>query len=111
MDDAPATGEPEHEHAEGDAPNDADIRALVRRLSRADAKGGAVIERAAIMAEGMPLDAVVEWIVAHDGEPEARPAPKGSGRGLHAARMSAATSVDRPPLRYVLPAAALTDPV
>ena len=90
--------------------DDADVRALVRRLSRANTKGGVTIERAAIMAEGAQLDTVIEWIVAHDGQPEERPAPKSSGRGLHAARMSAATSVDRPPLRYVLPAAALAEP-
>jgi hypothetical protein len=90
--------------------DDASIRALVRRLSRADAKGGATIERAAIMAEGAQLDAVVEWIVAHDGRPEDRPAAKSSGRGLHAARLSAASTVDRPPLRYVIPASALADP-
>ena len=92
------------------SPDDASIRALVKRLSRADAKGGATIERAAIMAEGAQLDAVVEWIVAHDGRPEARPVKKAAGRGLHAARLSSAAEVDRPPLRYVLPVEALADP-
>lgn len=87
------------------------IRTLVKRLSRVDAKGGATIERAAIMAEGAQMDAIVEWIVAHDGEPEARPVAKSSGRGLHAARLSAAAAgADRPPLRYVLPPGALADP-
>lgn len=91
-------------------PDDAAIRALVRRLARANATGGAVIERAAIMAEGAKLEAVLGWIEAHDGHPEERPAPKPSGRGLHAARLSASATVDRPPLRYVVPVEALADP-
>jgi hypothetical protein len=115
---SPFQGDSEDSEAVGPEPaapapapvDDASIRALVRRLSRADAKGGATIERAAIMAEGAQLDAVVEWIVAHDGRPEERPVKKSAGRGLHAARLSAAAEVDRPPLRYVLPAAALADP-
>ena len=108
----PVQGEPEEIEQAGPRPalDDAAIRALVRRLSRADSRGDAVIERAAIMAEGAQLDAVVGWIEAHEGRPEARPAAKSAGRGLHAARMTAATQVDRPPLRYVVPAAALAEP-
>lgn len=109
-DDEQSYEEPAAEPAAEPPPDDASIRALVRRLSRANATGGAVIERAAIMAEGAKLEAVVGWIEAHDGRPEERPAPKPAGRGLHAARLSASATVDRPPLRYVLPAAALTDP-
>lgn len=78
------------------------IRALVIRLSRSDRSGGNVIERAAILAEGADLAAVVGWIGAHDGEPEAVGAATSAG-GLHGARREA----ERPPLRYVLPAGAL----
>lgn len=79
------------------------IRTLVGRLSRAHPSGGAVIERAAILAEGTDVDAVVGWILAHDGRPEAR-ATASAGRGLHSARSIHAPS---PPARYVLPAGAL----
>ena len=51
------------------------IRTLVIRLSRAHPSGGEVIERAAILAEGADFDAVVGWIIAHDGRPEAKAAP------------------------------------
>jgi hypothetical protein len=89
---------------------DEKIRALVARLSRADARGGATIERAAIMADGTRLETVVQWILDHDGHPEERPAGKRGGRGLHAARLAAAASTERPPLRYRIPAAALVAP-
>ncbi len=79
------------------------IRTLVGRLSRAHPSGGEVIERAAILAEGTDVAAVVDWILAHDGRPEARPAAT-ARHGLHGAR-----STDRPgpPTRYVLPAGVL----
>jgi hypothetical protein len=83
------------------------IRTLVRRLSRTHPSGGGVIERAAILAEGTDVDAVVAWILAHDGRPEVEAAPS-AARGLHSARLTDAAS---PPARYVLPAGALrTDP-
>jgi hypothetical protein len=85
------------------------IRGLVTRLSRKDRSGGQVIERAAILAEGANLEAVVGWIVAHDGQPEAR-VPSRGGNGLHGSRVSASAGADGPPLRYVLPAAALAEP-
>ena len=78
------------------------IRALVARLSRAHPSGGKVIERAAILASGADLDAVMSWIADHAGQPEATASPK-SGGGLHATRVEAA----HPPRRYVLPAGAL----
>ncbi|HEY3187394.1 MAG TPA: hypothetical protein VGJ70_07955 [Solirubrobacteraceae bacterium] len=84
-------------------PGDDDaIRALVTRLSRAHPSGGKVIERAAILASGADLAAVMGWIAAHAGQPEttASATPK---RGLHASRIEPA----RPPRRYVLPAGAL----
>ena len=89
-----------------DEPDEA-IRAVVTRLSRPHASGGAVIERAAILAEGADADAIVAWVLAHEGEPEAAAAPK-SARGLHSARMSAAPgATGGTPRRYVLPVGAL----
>jgi hypothetical protein len=83
------------------------IRALLGRLGRRNPAGGVVIERAAILAEGADCTAVVAWITAHDGEPEAavssvKPA------GLHGPRPSDPNAAERrPPARYVLPAGAL----
>jgi hypothetical protein len=83
------------------------IRAVVRRLSRPHPSGGDVIERAAILAEGAASAPIVAWIIAHAGVPEA-PAPA-VARGLHGARLSSsATAPGRAPLRYVLPAGALS---
>lgn len=83
------------------------IRAVVTRLSRPHASGGAVIERAAIVAEGADAAAIVAWILANAGRPEEIPA-RAPGRGLHGARLSSGpgTSGDIP-RRYVLPAGAL----
>ena len=86
--------------------NDDEIRALVIRLSRRDKSGGKVIERAAIVAEGADADAVVGWIVAHAGQPEANAAPP-APRGLHGGRLTHAGGAGRAPARYVLPAGAL----
>lgn len=84
------------------------IRTLVTRLSRRHSSGGAVIERAAILAEGTDSATILAWIVAHDGEPEDL-APVASGRGLHSARHDDDRQVEsRTPLRYVLPPAALS---
>jgi hypothetical protein len=86
---------------------DAAIRALVERLARRHPSGGIVVERAAILAEGADCAAVVAWITAHGGAPEAAVAQK-SGGGLHGARLSdQAAFANRPPARYVLPAGAL----
>jgi len=87
------------------------IRAMLTRLSRRNSSGGVVVERAAILAEGADLDAVVQWIVAHDGEPEAAAPAKTRGGGLHGVRLST-TSQDagRAPRRYVLPASVLAEP-
>lgn len=80
------------------------ILALVTRLARPHASGGAVIERAAILAEGGDFEAVQEWIIGHDGQPEAAAQPA-SARGLHGLRDEAPS---RPPLRFVLPAGTVT---
>jgi hypothetical protein len=86
---------------------DEEIRALLSRLSRRHASGGAVIERAAIVAEGAESAAVVAWILDHAGEPEAA-ADTSSKRGLHSPRLSGPIGPEpRVPARYVLPAGAL----
>jgi hypothetical protein len=87
---------------------DEDIRALVKRLARPHGSGGAVIERAAILAEGADFTSVIAWIEDHDGQPEARLAPV-STRGLHGSQVSdRGGERRRPPLRYVLPAGTLS---
>src|SRR3954465_136923 len=84
--------------------SDEAISALVTRLARRHPSGGTVIERAAILAEGADSAAVIAWIEAHDGEPEAAIAAK--TRGLHGSRLSDRAD-SRPPARYVLPAGGL----
>jgi hypothetical protein len=93
----------------GDAPEPDDgIRAIVTRLSRPHASGGDVIERAAILAEGADANAIVGWIMAHAGQPEAT-VPRASTRGLHGARPSAGLGADGGiTRRYILPVGALT---
>jgi hypothetical protein len=90
----------------GAAAEDA-IGAVVRRLSRPGPAGGAVIERAAILAEGADSTAIIDWIFAHAGHAEAIVPPASMG-GLHGVRSSESLGGDqRPPRRYVLPAGAL----
>jgi hypothetical protein len=83
------------------------IRAVIERLARRHRSGGVVIERAAILAEGADCAAVVAWITAHDGLPEEAIASSTSKGGLHGPRLSDPVAANRPPARYVLPAAAL----
>jgi hypothetical protein len=92
--------------AEAPAADDA-IRAVVTRLSRPAQAGGSVIERAAILAEGAHSEAIVRWIIAHAGRPEASTPPAHAG-GLHGARLSGG-GADRHPPRYVLPAGVLAN--
>jgi hypothetical protein len=93
----------------GDAPEPDDgIRAIVTRLSRPHASGGDVIERAAILAAGADATAIVDWITAHDGQPEVT-VPPAASRGLHGARSSDPLGADGGiPRRYVLPVGALS---
>jgi hypothetical protein len=86
--------------------NDDEIRALVIRLARRHGSGGKVIERAAILAAGADSEAVVGWIVAHAGRPEAT-AASSAPRGLHGTRLTETSGAARAPARYVLPAGAL----
>jgi hypothetical protein len=87
---------------------DGAIRDLVARLARPHPSGGAVIERAAILAEGGDFDDIVEWITAHDGLPEEAIAAREGG--LHSARPVEGSRAGRPPSRYILPAGALDKP-
>lgn len=83
------------------------IRILVTRLSRASRSGEAVIEHAAILAEGAESHAIIGWILANGGQPEASP-PQAPSRGLHGARSSGDVRPGlSPPRRYVLPAGTL----
>jgi hypothetical protein len=83
--------------------NEVEISALVTRLSRPYPAGGVVIERAAILAAGADYPAVIDWIVAHSGAPEAA-VPAAANRGLHGSRMTGAdASTSQKPLRFVLP--------
>lgn len=87
--------------------DDDEIRTLLKRLGRVHPSGGTVVERAAVLAEGADFDAVMAWIVAHGGEPEAT-VPKSSGSGLHGSRVhDRGPSEPRTPSRFVLPADAL----
>ena len=83
------------------------VRAIVTRLSRPHPTGGLVIEHAAILAEGADASAIVEWIIAHAGQPEAA-VSQAPMRGLHGTRTSGGPGApsDRA-RRYVLPAGAL----
>jgi hypothetical protein len=67
-----------------------------------------VVERAAIMAEGHEAAAIMTWIEAHDGVPEA-PSASGAGRGgLHGSRIDGpGHAEERRPRRFILPAGAL----
>jgi hypothetical protein len=82
-------------------PDDDVIRLLVAGLARPHRSGGHTIERATLLAAGADFNAVVTWIHAHGGEPEA-PAAR-SARGLHGARHASELT----PQRFVLPAGAL----
>jgi hypothetical protein len=83
------------------------IRALVTRLARPHISGGEVIERAAILAEGADSAAVIAWITAHAGIPEATVTTP-SRHGLHGSRLGDGGGAEsRTPLRFVLPAGAL----
>jgi hypothetical protein len=84
------------------------IYALVTRLARPHSSGGQVIERAAILAEGADFAAIMAWVIAHGGKPETM-VPAASGGGLHGSRVSYSGGAEaRTPLRFVLPAGALT---
>jgi hypothetical protein len=102
----PSAGSVEDARAPAEEAVDDDaIRGLVARLSRPHRTGGRVIERASLLAEGSDFGAVIAWIEAHGGEPEA-PVVRRSSGGLHNSRLTA--PADPTPLRFILPAGALS---
>ena len=83
------------------------IRSLLTRLARAHPAGGTVIERAAVVAAGADSQAIMTWILAHGGKPEAA-AEISTRHGLHGSRLrTSSESKPRVPSRFVLPASAL----
>jgi hypothetical protein len=82
------------------------IRSLLTRLARAHPSGGTVIERAAVVAAGADSEAVMTWILAHGGTPEAA-MERSTRHGLHGSRLHTSGSESRVPSRFVLPAGAL----
>jgi hypothetical protein len=83
------------------------IRSLLTRLARAHPDGGTVIERAAVVAAGADSKAIMTWIFAHGGEPEAA-IETSTRHGLHGSRLhTSGGSEPRVPSRFVLPAGAL----
>ncbi len=89
--------------------DDETIHALVSRLARRHSSGGEVIERAAILAAGADSAAVLAWIAAHDGQPEAQAVPTTAARGLHSDRLSNGTGLgSSTPRRYVFPPGVLS---
>ena len=85
--------------------DDDDIRTLVVRLARPHRSGGDVVERAALMAAGPDGAAIIAWILARGGAPEAQAARSAVG-GLHGGREEARRSAPQAS-RYLLPAGAL----
>jgi hypothetical protein len=98
---ARSTQDPSEDPTDDDA-----IRALLGRLARPHRSGGHTVERAAIVAEGGNAPAVLAWIDAHDGVPEA-PSASGAGRGLHGSRIDGPGGVTPRPRRFILPAGTL----
>lgn len=100
--------EPDHVDAPDRATQDDAIRAVVSRLARPHASGGTVVERAALLAEGADFAAVMAWVSAHGGEPEATPSAAPSP-GLHAARTTASAEPGGGRARrFLFPPGALT---
>ena len=84
--------------------DDAEIRDVVKRLSRPHSSGGDVIERAAILAAGGDYQAIIAWITDHDGKAE-EAAPAVRTGGLHGSRLSYGSGAPpAAPARFVLPA-------
>lgn len=66
-----------------------------------------MIERAAILSQGADFEAVMTWIVAHGGKPEAE-VETSTRHGLHGSRLHAGGGFGpRTASRFVLPPGAL----
>src|ERR687886_237508 len=66
--------------------DDEAIPSLLTGLARAHPAGGTVIERAAVVAAGADSEAVMTWILAHGGKPEAA-VETSTRHGLHGSRL------------------------
>lgn len=98
------TNEPTATPARAGKIGEPEIRALLARLGRPNAKGWTVVERAALLAEGADFDATVAWILAHGGEPEISAAAAPRGGGLYGSRSeSAGAAASATPRRFLLP--------
>jgi len=83
------------------------IRALVTRLARPHRSGGAVIERAALYADGANFAEVMAWMTARGATAEA--VASTARGGLHDQRVDERPDAAAPtPRRFVLPPGALT---
>ncbi len=86
--------------------DDDEIRILVKRIARRNAKGGATVERATLLAEGPDVGEIEAWILRAGGTAETAEPAKGAG--LYADRVTEREASRTPaPLRYVLPPGAL----
>ena len=82
--------------------------ARLMRMPEVAAGGTSAVLHEWSVAEGADFAAVMTWIGAHDGEAEAT-APAGPAHGLYGSRLSdSANAATREPLRFVLPAGALS---
>lgn len=98
----------ENDHETGGASlDDEGLRVLVAGLARPHRSGGRVIERASLLASGADFRAAIAWIEAHGGKPEQREAARPRG-GVHSPRLADIAAGDQTPLRFVLPADALS---
>ncbi len=86
--------------------DDDEIRILVKRIARRNAKGGATVERATLLAEGSDVGEIEAWILRAGGTPETVAPAKGAG--LYADRVTEREASRTPaPLRYLLPPGAM----
>lgn len=87
--------------------DDTEIRTALRKIARPHRSGGDVVERASILAASGDSEAILAWILAHDGKPEFAE-PAASRGGLHGGRLTfGETQATAEPLRFVLPAGGL----
>jgi hypothetical protein len=86
---------------------DEEIRALVTRLARPHGSGGAVVDRAALLANGGDFGAVMAWITARGGIAEE--VVSTARGGLHDQHFDARPGAEaQTPRRFLLPPGALT---
>jgi hypothetical protein len=102
----PRRADDEREHVCQTPSSDEAIRSIVARLARPHRSGASVIERAASLAEGDRSAAILDWIVAHAGEPQIA-ASAAPAQGLYGTGFGGDVTAPRGPARHVLPAGTL----